>query len=85
MLATPKIRKRSFALTSCKRILQERSTQLESIDFQFFLFLPIPPTRGIYLGFGDGTAPDQLQIAAIATGADPMSYTDPNLSRIAAS
>ena len=30
-----------------------------------------PSRGGIYLGFGDGTAPDQLQIAAIATGADP--------------
>jgi hypothetical protein len=35
------------------------------------LFLPIPPTQGIYLSFGDDTAPDRFQIAAIASGAAP--------------
>jgi hypothetical protein len=46
------------------------SDQLESIYFQS-LFLPIPPTQGIYLSFGDGTAPNRLQIAALAIGAAP--------------
>jgi hypothetical protein len=35
------------------------------------LFLPIPSTQGICLSFGDGTAPDRLQIAALAIGAAP--------------
>jgi hypothetical protein len=30
-----------------------------------------PSRGGIYLSFGDGTAPDRLQIAALATGAAP--------------
>ena len=30
-----------------------------------------PSRGGIYLSFGDGTAPDRLQIAAIAIGAAP--------------
>jgi hypothetical protein len=44
---------------------------MESMHFQS-LFLPLPLTYpGLYLSFGDGTAPDRLQIAALAIGAAP--------------
>ena len=72
-LATTLKKYRSNLLTSCKRLYSRRFRTSRKVISQS-LFLPIPPTQGIYISFGDGTAPDRLQIAAFATDALPIIF-----------